>query len=57
MYLEDIYTVQANLTGLPAISLPIATHTSGMPIGVQLMANSFQETSLLTFAEQVINKA
>ena len=47
MYLADIYTVMANLTGIPAISLPLFRHSNGMPFGIQLMANRFDELSLL----------
>lgn len=47
MYLADIYTVFANLTGIPAIALPLFRHSSGMPFGVQLMAKRFDELSLL----------
>lgn len=47
MYLADIYTVMANLVGCPAISLPLFRHSNGMPFGLQLMANRFDEVSLL----------
>ncbi len=47
MYLQDIFTVQANLTGMPAISLPTGTHGNGLPFGVQLMAKPFEEAVLL----------
>ena len=47
MYLADIYTVMANLTGLPAISLPLFKHSNGMPFGLQLMAAKFDELPLL----------
>ncbi len=47
MYLADIYTVIANLAGLPAISLPLYRHSNGMPFGLQLAANRFDEVSLL----------
>ncbi|MEL6970106.1 MAG: amidase family protein, partial [Bacteroidota bacterium] len=54
MYLLDIYTVAANMAGLPAISLPSGAHAStGLPLGMQLMAPAFQEAALLSFAEQV----
>lgn len=56
MYLEDIYTVQANLVGIPAISIPFAQHSNGMPFGVQLMAKPFAESELLGFANTLINK-
>lgn len=47
MYLADIYTVMANLVGCPAISLPLFKHSNGMPFSLQLMANRFDEVSLL----------
>ncbi len=47
MYLADIYTVMANLVGIPAISLPLFTHSNRMPFGLQIMANRFDEVSLL----------
>jgi len=53
MYLADIYTVYANLTGIPAISIPLFTHSSGMPFGLQAMANQLSELSLLSFAHQL----
>ena len=56
MYLEDIFTVQANLSGNPAISVPIDTHTNGLPINLHLMANHFNEKELLDFAKKCIKK-
>ena len=53
MYLSDIYTVTANLSGICAMSVPAGTDVSGMPIGVQIFANTFDETTLLTFGSQV----
>jgi aspartyl-tRNA(Asn)/glutamyl-tRNA(Gln) amidotransferase subunit A len=47
MYLGDIYTVFANLTGIPAISIPVFWHSNGMPYGLQVMTNQFEELSLL----------
>ncbi|MFZ1329312.1 MAG: Asp-tRNA(Asn)/Glu-tRNA(Gln) amidotransferase subunit GatA [Chitinophagaceae bacterium] len=47
MYLADIYTVTANLVGIPAISLPLFKHSNGMPFSLQVMANRFDEVSLL----------
>lgn len=46
MYLADLYTISVNLAGLPAISLPVAKDSSGLPIGLQLIANSFEEQTL-----------
>lgn len=54
MYLADIYTVFANLTGIPGISLPLFKHSNGMPFGVQLMANKFAELSLLQASKQLM---
>ncbi|MGM0478755.1 MAG: Asp-tRNA(Asn)/Glu-tRNA(Gln) amidotransferase subunit GatA [Bacteroidota bacterium] len=47
MYLQDIFTVQANLSGNPAISLPLGQHSNGMPYGLQLMGKQFDEESLI----------
>lgn len=47
MYLADIYTVMANLAGIPAISLPLFKHSNGLPFSLQVMANRFDEVSLL----------
>ncbi|MBX9784557.1 MAG: Asp-tRNA(Asn)/Glu-tRNA(Gln) amidotransferase subunit GatA [Chitinophagaceae bacterium] len=47
MYLADIYTVFANLAGIPAISIPLFKHSNGLPFGLQLMTNHFDEVSLL----------
>jgi aspartyl-tRNA(Asn)/glutamyl-tRNA(Gln) amidotransferase subunit A len=54
MYLEDIYTVQANLTGQPAISIPIA-ESNGMPVGIQLMGKHFEEEDLLSFSDELLH--
>jgi aspartyl-tRNA(Asn)/glutamyl-tRNA(Gln) amidotransferase subunit A len=56
MYLADLYTVYANLVGIPAISLPLFTHTSGMPFGVQAMTNQFRELSLLQFSNELMQQ-
>lgn len=50
MYLGDIYTVSANLAGLPAVSIPCGTGAGGLPIGLQLMGDCFQEKKLLRIA-------
>jgi len=50
LYLEDIFTIHANLTGIPAISLPLGLHPNGMPFGMQIMGNYFQEGDLLSFS-------
>ena len=50
MYLQDIFTIPANLAGLPALSIPCGEH-EGLPLGVQLVGNSLQESKLLQFAQ------
>jgi aspartyl-tRNA(Asn)/glutamyl-tRNA(Gln) amidotransferase subunit A len=47
MYLQDIFTVHANISGNPAISLPLGKHSSGLSFGIQLMANHKDEETLL----------
>lgn len=54
MYLEDLYTVQANVVGIPAISVPVGVDNQGLPVGVQLMAKSFNESELLDISNQII---
>jgi aspartyl-tRNA(Asn)/glutamyl-tRNA(Gln) amidotransferase subunit A len=56
MYLADIYTVMANLAGIPAISLPLFTHSNGMPFGLQVMANRFNELPLLQVSKMLLGK-
>jgi aspartyl-tRNA(Asn)/glutamyl-tRNA(Gln) amidotransferase subunit A len=51
MYLADIFTVQANMAGIPAICLPAGESPEGLPIGLQLMAPRLQEGPLLAFAK------
>jgi len=51
MYLEDIFTVQAALAGVPAISLPIGNNEKGLPLGLQLLAPAFAEEELLSFSD------
>jgi aspartyl-tRNA(Asn)/glutamyl-tRNA(Gln) amidotransferase subunit A len=55
MYLEDIYTVLANLSGLPAISLPLGKHSNGLPFGLQLTGRNFDEARLLQFSSVLEN--
>jgi aspartyl-tRNA(Asn)/glutamyl-tRNA(Gln) amidotransferase subunit A len=51
MYLADIFTVSANLAGLPGISVPAGFSSDGLPIGFQLMGRMFDETTLLRVAD------
>jgi aspartyl-tRNA(Asn)/glutamyl-tRNA(Gln) amidotransferase subunit A len=50
MYLNDVYTVPANLAGLPGISLPAGFDSKGLPIGLQLIGKPFEEETLLRIA-------
>jgi aspartyl-tRNA(Asn)/glutamyl-tRNA(Gln) amidotransferase subunit A len=50
-YLHDIFTVQASLAGLPAISLPVGNNSKGLPLGLQLLTKAFSEQELLNFSE------
>lgn len=56
MYLEDIFTVQANLAGIPAISLPLGRKSSGMPFGIQVMAGMFKEKEMLDFSKHLTSQ-
>ena len=55
MYLSDIYTTSANLAGIPAMNIPIGTHSNGLPVGMQLMANQFEESTLFQAAKILEN--
>jgi aspartyl-tRNA(Asn)/glutamyl-tRNA(Gln) amidotransferase subunit A len=50
-YLADIFTVQASLAGIPAISLPAGNNNKGLPLGLQLLAKQFEEQDLLNFSK------
>jgi aspartyl-tRNA(Asn)/glutamyl-tRNA(Gln) amidotransferase subunit A len=54
MYLADIFTVQANMAGIPAICIPVGSDDAGLPIGMQLMGPKFAETALLSLASTLI---
>lgn len=53
MYLADIFTVHANISGHPAIAVPAGTHTNGMPVGIQLLGKLFNESALLALAQTI----
>lgn len=55
MYLADLFTVQASLAGLPAISLPNGTDKDALPVGLQVVANDFQENKLLAFSKYLMD--
>lgn len=54
MYLQDIFTVQANLAGVPAISLPMFKDKEGLPFGLQLMSRRFEEATLFGLSAQLM---
>jgi aspartyl-tRNA(Asn)/glutamyl-tRNA(Gln) amidotransferase subunit A len=56
MYLADVFTVPANLTGLPGISIPSGLDSGNLPIGVQLMAPAFEEAVLLQAADTYLKE-
>jgi len=56
MYLADIFTVQASLAGVPAISIPAGHDNDGMPIGLQILSGAFREADLLAFANTLTLK-
>lgn len=55
MYLADIYTVFANLVGIPGISIPLFKHANGMPFGLQVMVSHFNEVSLHSLAKKLMD--
>jgi aspartyl-tRNA(Asn)/glutamyl-tRNA(Gln) amidotransferase subunit A len=57
MYLADLFTVQASVAGVPAISIPNGMDKEGLPIGLQIMANSFKEKELLAFSNYLLNNS
>ena len=55
MYLADLYSVQANVVGVPAISIPCGKDKKGLPIGLQIIADDFEEVKLLDFSNLLMN--
>ena len=56
MYLNDIYTVPVNIAGLPGISIPFKSDNKGLPIGVQLIADKFNEGVIFNVADYIESK-
>jgi aspartyl-tRNA(Asn)/glutamyl-tRNA(Gln) amidotransferase subunit A len=56
MYLSDVYTVTMSLAGLPAISVPCGLHSSGLPLGLQITGDYFDETGVLSFASSYLRE-
>ena len=57
MYLNDVFTVPANLAGLPGISVPAGLSKQGLPLGLQLLAPPFEEGRLFSVANAIENQA
>ena len=57
MYLNDIFTVPASLAGLPGISIPVGLDKAGLPVGIQLIGNSFDEPNLISVAHTLEKSA
>ncbi|TZF83191.1 Asp-tRNA(Asn)/Glu-tRNA(Gln) amidotransferase subunit GatA [Pedobacter sp. BS3] len=55
MYLADIFTVQASLAGIPAISIPAGNNSKGLPLGLQLLGKRFGEGELLAFSKYMLD--
>lgn len=55
MYMADIYTVLASLSGIPAVAIPLGTNKQGLPLSVQLMAKPFKEQELLNIAQSLVS--
>ncbi|AEA43458.1 Asp-tRNA(Asn)/Glu-tRNA(Gln) amidotransferase subunit GatA [Fluviicola taffensis] len=55
MYLQDIFTVHANLTGNPAIAIPHGMHSNGLPLSLQIMADDFNEEAIFSLANQIMH--
>ena len=53
MYLQDIFTVHANIVGMPAISIPLGKHSNNMPFGIQLMTKNFEEDLLFSVSKHL----
>ncbi|MEX0944710.1 MAG: Asp-tRNA(Asn)/Glu-tRNA(Gln) amidotransferase subunit GatA [Balneolaceae bacterium] len=53
MYLNDVYTISANLAGICGISVPAGTHSNGLPVGIQFMGNVFRESDILNAGRRV----
>jgi aspartyl-tRNA(Asn)/glutamyl-tRNA(Gln) amidotransferase subunit A len=57
MYLNDVFTVPANLAGVPAIAVPVGLSGDGLPLGLQIIGRAFDEETVLRVAEVLENAA
>ena len=53
MYLNDVFTVSANVAGVPAVSVPVGLDSKGLPIGAQLISGAFKESTLFTLSKVI----
>jgi len=56
MYLSDVFTVTMSLAGLPAISIPCGRHSSGLPVGLQIVGNHMEEGKMLSLASMFLKE-
>jgi aspartyl-tRNA(Asn)/glutamyl-tRNA(Gln) amidotransferase subunit A len=54
--MADLFTVQASISGIPAISIPCGSDGENLPIGMQIMAGAFEEEKLFAFSKILQNK-
>src|SRR5690606_31159215 len=54
MYLADLFSVQADVAGIPAISLPCGLDELGLPVGLQVLAGEFEESKLVRFSRAIL---
>ncbi|MBE7076952.1 MAG: Asp-tRNA(Asn)/Glu-tRNA(Gln) amidotransferase subunit GatA [Clostridiales bacterium] len=55
-YKEDVFTISANVVGIPSLSIPFGKGANGMPLGIQIMANKFDEAKILSLAKLIEDK-
>ncbi len=54
MYIEDMFTITANIVGLPAISIPVGTGSNGLPLGFQILSRPFGESEIYNMADFIM---
>ncbi len=56
MYMADLFTVQASVTGIPAISIPLGNDSNNLPIGIQIMSRAFDENKLFAISKSLLKE-
>ncbi|MBO3700808.1 Asp-tRNA(Asn)/Glu-tRNA(Gln) amidotransferase subunit GatA [Roseivirga sp. E12] len=56
MYMADLFTVQASVTGIPAISIPVGSDSNNLPIGLQIMSGAFDENKLFAISKYLLKE-